>query len=266
MPPKTLRQRSLWHTAPVRKLLGFAAVVLILVAGAAAFGAFSLQRSLAPAREVRTVPANWPPDAGPQVTIDLDNLGVPTVRGGSETAIAFGQGYAHARDRRFQMELFRRTAAGRLAELVGPFALPSDRLFRQLGLAQVADSGVALLGPRRRALFEAYAAGVNACDRAHPTAPEFLVLGLQPAPWRPRDTALVALLMQEDQAFEAADDERTRETMEATLPLALVDFLLPLTTAWDAPLLEGPRPAAPRLPTREEFDARTMHVSRGIRP
>lgn len=265
-PPKRLGEWSLWHTAAVRKLLGFAGLVLILVAGAAAFGAFALQRSLAPGHETQTIAAGWPADAGTTITIELDSLGVPTVRGESENAIAFGQGYAHARDRRFQMELFRRTAAGRLAELVGPLALPSDRFFRQLGLAQVADSGTALLGPRRRALFAAYAAGVNACDRAHPAAPEFLVLGLTPAPWRPRDTALVALLMQEDQGFESADDERKRDTMEATLPLALVDFLLPVTTAWDAPLVEGPMPALPRLPTPAEFDARAPRVSRRVSP
>jgi penicillin amidase len=227
----------------VRKALGFLALLLVLVLGAAGFGVFAVQRSLAPTREARAIATDWPADAGTRITIDLDSLGVPTVHGTSEVALAFGQGYAHARDRRFQMELFRRTAAGRLAELVGPVALSSDRFFRRLGLAAVADSGIARLGARRRALFAAYAAGVNACDRAHPAAPEFLVLGLTPEPWRPRDTALVALLMQQDQGFESADDERKRETIEAALGPVVADFLLPVTSPWDAPLLEG-SPAA----------------------
>jgi penicillin amidase len=247
----------------VKRLLGFVLVLVLLAAGAAGFAAFTLQRSLPPPSE--TVPpaiAEWPADAGAAITIELDSLGIPSVRGASENAIAYGQGYAHARDRRFQMELLRRTAAGRLAELVGAAALPSDRFFRKLGLAPVADAGIALLGPRRRALFEAYAAGVNAFDRAHPSPPEFLVLGAPAEPWRPRDTALVALLMQQDQAWGSAEEERDRELMDATLPPALVDFLLPQTTPLDVVLLEGPMPAPPRLPTPAEFDTRTARTGR----
>lgn len=241
----------------VKRILGFVLVLALLAAGVAGFAAFSLQRSLAPEREAVSLPAaEWPADAGEAILIELDSLGVPTVRGTSGNAIAYGQGYAHARDRRFQMELLRRTAAGRLAELVGAAALPQDRFFRKLGLVPVADSGIALLGPRRRALFESYAAGVNAFDRAHPAPPEFLVLGAPSEPWRPRDTALVALLMQQDQAWGSAGEERDRELMDATLPPALVDFLLPLTTPLDVVLLEGAMPPPPRLPTAAEFDVR----------
>ena len=260
MPSKPLKTLGLWHTPPVRKPAGFLLFVAILVSAlvvaAAGLGTWAVQRSLAPGRETRTITAGWPADAAGRITIDLDSLGIPTIHGRTEVAVAFGQGYAHARDRRFQMELFRRTAAGRLAELVGGVALPSDRFFRRLGLAVVADSGIALLGPRRRAIFAAYAAGVNAYDDSHPAPPEFLVLGVAAEPWRPRDTGLVALLMQQDQGWEAADDERKRETMEEALPRGVVDFLLPVTTAWDIPMIDGPMPATAPLPTAEEFDAR----------
>ena len=173
----------------MRKALGFLALLLVLILGVAGFGAFAVQRSLAPTREARAIAEGWPADAGTRITIDLDSLGVPTVRGTSELALAFGQGYAHARDRRFQMELLRRTASGRLAELVGRAALNSDRFFRTLGFAAVADSGVARLSPRRRALFDAYSAGVNAWDAAHPAPPEFLLLGATPEPWSASESA-----------------------------------------------------------------------------
>jgi penicillin amidase len=250
----------LWHTAAVKRILGFLAFVVVLGALAAAALAFVVQRSLAPDRESRTIGAADAAGVTGTVTIELNRAGVPTIRGEDEAAVAFGQGYAHARDRRFQMELFRRTAAGRLAELVGAFALPSDRFFRTLGFAQAADSGVRLFDERRRALFEAYAAGVNAYDRAHSAPPEFLLLGAPVEPWRPRDTALVALLMQQDQNFDGAEDEQKREVMEAALPPALVDFLLPVTTRGDVTIVEGVMPAQAPTPDAATVDLRTRQA------
>ncbi len=251
----------MWHDLPMRRLLGFLAVLAALVLLAGGFLAWTIQRSVPPAREMHAVlPAGLATTADGGVTIDFDALGTPTIRGGSEAAVAFGQGYAHARDRRFQMELLRRTAAGRLSELVGRAALSSDRFFRTLGFAVVADAGTARLGPRRRALFEAYSAGVNAWDTTHPPPPEFLLLGAAVEPWTPRDIGLASLLMQQDQCWEAAGDERDREIMEAALSPALVEFLMPVVTAWDTPLLAGALPTELPLPTPAEVDLRTARA------
>ena len=50
------------------------------------------------------------------VTVTEDQYGVPSIRGESELDVAFVQGYIHARDRFFQMDFFRKQAAGRLGE------------------------------------------------------------------------------------------------------------------------------------------------------
>ena len=59
-------------------------------------------------------------------SISYDAEGVPTVLAGSDEDAAFLLGYAHARDRFFQMDYLRRVASGTYAELVGPAALASD--------------------------------------------------------------------------------------------------------------------------------------------
>ncbi len=257
-------ERVLWHDRRMRRLLGFLAVLGLLVVAAGIYLAWTIQRSVPSSAGVAlSLPSGGATAAPTTIVIEFDALGVPTIRGADEMAVAWGQGWAHARDRRFQMELLRRTAAGRLSELVGRSALSSDRFFRTLGFAAVADSAMAALGPRRRALFQAYADGVNAWDAAHPAPPEFLLLGVAPEPWRPRDVGLVSLLMQQDQCWEAAGDERDREIMERALSPALVDFLLPVVTPWDAPLVAGEAPAIPPLPAATDVDLRAPRV--GVR-
>ena len=105
-------------------------------------------------------------------------------------------GWLHARDRMFQMELMRRGAAGRLAELVGEPALRTDRFTRTLGLARRAEADLATLPAETRDLLEAYAAGVNAwiAARGRFAAPEFLALGA-PEPWRPEHSLLWGKVM-----------------------------------------------------------------------
>lgn len=50
---------------------------------------------------------------GSTIVIYRDNYGVPHIRAANESALFFGQGYAAAEDRLFQMETFRRAALGR---------------------------------------------------------------------------------------------------------------------------------------------------------
>ena len=72
------------------------------------------------------------------MTLHEDALGVPTIVGTSELDVAFVQGYVHARDRFFQMDYFRRIGSGRLAELLGQAALPTDVQLRTFGLRRAA--------------------------------------------------------------------------------------------------------------------------------
>eukprot|EP01051_Picozoa_sp_SAG22_P010489 SAG22_NODE_947_length_6367_cov_23.437460_9_plen_89_part_00 len=73
------------------------------------------------------------------------------------------KGFVSTQLRLWQMEMQRRLAQGRLAELVGEAALPADKLFRTLGLGtkHAAAAFAALDGPTKAAV-RAYTAGVNA--------------------------------------------------------------------------------------------------------
>lgn len=102
--------------------------------------------------------------AGLEARIEIlrDRHGVPHVRAGSEADAYWGLGFAHAQDRLGQMLWLRHTARGRRAELVGPAALPADRLARTLGIGRHADAQVERLDRATRTRLDAYARGVNA--------------------------------------------------------------------------------------------------------
>ena len=103
----------------MRRRLGFALVLLVLVLGAVAWAVWNVRATLPRANETARVDATGTLPQGTVVTLAYDARGVPTIRAQDERALAFGQGWAHARDRRFQMELYRRSALGKLSEWVG---------------------------------------------------------------------------------------------------------------------------------------------------
>ncbi len=123
--------------------------------------------------------------------VAFDQDGVPRIRAASMLDAATALGYVHARDRMFQMELMRRAASGRLAELFGARALPMDRMMRTLGLARRAAEDEQALPADGQAMLAAYARGVNAwiVQRGRFAAPEFVLLGA-PEPWQPSDSLL----------------------------------------------------------------------------
>ncbi|MBE3134001.1 MAG: penicillin acylase family protein, partial [Acidobacteria bacterium] len=73
------------------------------------------------------------PGLGSDVQIRRDRWGVPHIRAGSLHDLFFAQGWVHCQDRLWQMELNRRTGQGRLAEVIGPLALDTDRAVRTFG-------------------------------------------------------------------------------------------------------------------------------------
>src|SRR5262249_4002726 len=131
------------------------------------------------------------------VRIERDADGVPLITAANDEDAAFGLGFVHAQDRLFQMELQRRYGAGRLAEVLGVDALPTDRQMRVLGLYGSAEAAIPHLSPEVRRGFEAYAAGVNAflATRRGALPLEFLLLRFAPEPWRLADSLVWGKLM-----------------------------------------------------------------------
>jgi penicillin G amidase len=121
-----------------------------------------------------------------------DPEGVPHVHASSTHDAFFAQGLVHAQDRLWHMEHDRRRAYGRLAEWVGPSAVPQDVHVRRLRLAVSARADYAGVNAETRAMLDAYAAGVNALLAATKTLPlEFRLLQLEPERWEPWDSLAV---------------------------------------------------------------------------
>jgi penicillin G amidase len=128
-----------------------------------------------------------------------DPFGVPHVEAATLADAYLALGFAHAQDRLWQMELSRRSARGRLAELFGERALAQDRLARTLGFSEAARLELPKLARETRSALEAYSAGVNAwlaeiaANRA--TRPfELRWLASDPERWTPEDSLAIARL------------------------------------------------------------------------
>ena len=194
---------------------------------------------------------------GGPVSVERDPLGIPWVRGATRADVVQATGFLHAQERFFQMDLARRRAAGELAAIVGPRAVPLDRAIRIHRFRAVAREAVRVMTASDRHLLDRYTEGVNAGLRALDAAPfEYLVLRQDPEPWQPEDTFLVILsmfvtLQEDDGAYE-----RTLATMAQVLPVGMVDFLAPRGRSWDAPIDGSVLPSAP-IPGPEVYDLRS---------
>lgn len=93
-----------------------------------------------------------------RVEVLRDHFGVPQIFADNERDLFFAQGYVHAQDRFFQMELGRRPGHGRLSELLGKSILEFDRLVRTIGLGRIASSEKSG-SPETLRVLEAYSAG-----------------------------------------------------------------------------------------------------------
>lgn len=137
------------------------------------------------------------PGLAAQVRVKRDAWGRPHITASSVEDMAMAQGYVTAQDRLWQMDVLRRVGEGEISEVVGVgprgVALTSDRLFRTYGIKQAAERDAAALDPESRALFEAYARGVNAFIASHQNRLpwEFVALGYKPRPWTPADSLAI---------------------------------------------------------------------------
>lgn len=135
-----------------------------------------------------------------RVTVKRDERGIPYINAANDEDLYYTQGYITASDRLWQMDLFRRTARGELAEVLGDRALEEDKRHRTMGFAQAADAEANQASPKARTVLEAYASGVNAyISSLEPkTLPvEFQILQYKPRPWTPADSLIIVKLFYE---------------------------------------------------------------------
>jgi penicillin G amidase len=170
-------------------------VTLILLAGilATAGGWWFVRRSWPQTQGTLTVAGLHAP-----VEINRDQYGVPNIYSQNEHDLFFAQGYVHAQDRLWQMDLQRRAGLGRLSELLGTATLETDRLLRTIGTNRSAQQDLNGLKPETRSILQAYADGVNAYITSHRSRLplEYRILRVEAELWEPLHTVAWAKMMQ----------------------------------------------------------------------
>ncbi len=206
----------------IRRGLQLVAVscVLVLAAGAAAW--LWLRASLPPA------PRDYPVAGveGP-VSIRYDARRRPYVSARTFSDALFAEGWLHARERLWQMELLRRAGRGRLAAGLGRGMLDADASLWRAGVPQLAAALAGNASPVMLARVDAYVAGINAALDASPhLPPEFTAAGLPRPRWTAEDVFGVAALI----AFQSAgnmENEMLRLVLAGVLEAEMFAAFLP---------------------------------------
>jgi penicillin amidase len=101
------------------------------------------------------------------VDIYRDHMGIPHIYASSVHDLFFAQGYVHAQERFWQMDVWRHIGSGELSAMFGKGQVETDSFLRTLGWRQTAEAELAALGPEPRAILDAYTEGVNAYLKEH---------------------------------------------------------------------------------------------------
>lgn len=123
------------------------------------------------------------------VEILRDKWGVPHIYAKNSEDLFFAQGWITAKDRLFQLDLWRRIGSGHLAEVLGPAAVPRDRIARLVRYRGNWDVEWQSYSPDTEAIVRSFVAGINAyiksLNGARPM--EFRIAGYDPGLWTPED-------------------------------------------------------------------------------
>jgi penicillin amidase len=241
-----------YETSKRFRLLASALSVLALLAVIAVGWIYSRIRASLPQLDGTAVITSLQAKA----TVERDALGVPTIQAENRTDLARALGFLHAQDRYFQMDVWRRAAAGELSAVFGRKTLPHDRAMRQHGFRQLAQATIAQLPPAEKAVLYAYTDGVNAGLAALREKPfEYLVVRAEPQPWKPEDTILVADAMLVDLQDDTGRYGQTLTSLRDEFGASGLAAFAPLLTSADA-ALDGSVGSGVVLPGPEVIDLR----------
>jgi penicillin amidase len=229
----------------VRRLLGVILVVVVVVAitvtGLLAWITLRAQPPSSGTIRIAGLQAS--------VTVGRDADGIVSITADTPHDLFVAQGYVHATERLWQMEVWRHIGAGRLSELFGTSQVDTDRFIRTLGWRQAAQRDLDALSPEVQDILQWYADGVNAYIDAQQGSLglPFVVVGMQsglggglggytPEPWTPLDSAT----WQKVQAWNLGGN-LTSELMRLVLDARLgdpsrTDELTPPYPSW-APII-----------------------------
>jgi penicillin amidase len=153
---------------------------------------------------VSTVRASFPEAAGSvelkglsgAVEVKRDSYGIPQIYADTDDDLFRAQGYVHAQDRFWEMDVRRHVTSGRLSEMFGKDQIESDAFLRTLGWHRVAQQEYETkLSERGKKYLQAYSDGVNAYLETHKGSElsvEYAALGFtndyKPERWTPVDS------------------------------------------------------------------------------
>jgi penicillin amidase len=127
------------------------------------------------------------------VRVQRDRWGVAHIYAQNEHDLFFAQGFVVAQDRLFQMELWKRSGQGRLAEILGPSAVKRDVSARLLRYRGDMDAEYKSYAADTKEILEAFTSGINAYIAEIQKSGsiglpiEFQLAGFKPEPWKPED-------------------------------------------------------------------------------
>ncbi|MFA6540739.1 MAG: penicillin acylase family protein, partial [Bacteroidota bacterium] len=132
-----------------------------------------------------------------EVTVARDEFGVPHIAAENDYDMFFAQGYVHAQDRLWQMDIARRAGEGRLSEVLGSSTIKFDKMLRTIGFEATAQKLERQISPKSKEILQAYADGVNEFIRTHKGKypVEFDMLNYEPEKWTPVHSLMISRLM-----------------------------------------------------------------------
>ena len=194
------------------------------------------------------------------VDVWRDSAGVPHVWAADLTDMLFAQGYIHAQERLWQMEMFRRVAEGRLSEIVGETMINTDKFLRTLGIWQAAGENLKRLRPAQKLMIDAYVAGVNHYLMTHdgPLPPEFVTLRIEPEPWTPQHSLAIEKIM----SWDLANYESAAQVTNAVRRIGVekARYLFPSDPTWGTTIIEAPE--VPQVPAPAAMLLDALSVTR----
>ena len=229
--------RTFW-----RVLVVIGLVVLLALGGLVLYGVHTARASFPQVSGQVEVPGLEAP-----VTVWRDDLGVPQIYADTLEDLFFAQGYVHAQDRFWEMDVRRHITAGRLSEMFGKSQVSTDSFLRTLGWRRIAEQELPLLSDRSTTILTSYSKGVNAYLAEHSgdqLSLEYAVLGLQnsdyrPEPWQPADSVAWLKALAWDLRGNM-DDEVYRSVMAAAVGVPETEKLFPAYPfATHRPIVEG---------------------------
>ena len=194
--------------------------------------------------------------------IVVDPWGIAHIYAASQRDAFFLQGYNAARDRLWQIDLWRKRGLGRLSESFGPAYVAQDRAARLFLYRGDMNREWAAYGPTARRRAEAFAAGVNAYVAeiragTRPLPPEFRLTGSQPAEWTAEDIVRI----RSHALSRNLDSEVARARVACASGLAADALRRRLEPAWTTRVPAGLDPCAIPADVLADYELATRDVS-----